>query len=59
MQITFEFLKVQCGVCLLVTTMNCAKMNKPIEMSFGAGTRTDPRNHVLGGAWLPQGKEQI
>ena len=32
------------SVCLLVTTVSCAKTAKPIEMSFGMWTRVSPRN---------------
>jgi len=33
-------------VCVLVTTVNCAKMDERIEMMFGVLTRASPRNHV-------------
>jgi len=36
-------------VCLLVTTVSCAKAAEPIEMSFGMWTGGGPRKHVLGG----------
>jgi len=36
-------------VCLLVASVNPAKMIKPIKTRFGVWTWVDPRNHVLGG----------
>ena len=38
-------------ICLLVTTISCAKKAEPIEMQFG--TQVGPRNHVLGGGLDP------
>ena len=35
-------------VCLLVTTMSCAKMAEQIKMLLGLWTWVAPRNHVLG-----------
>ena len=35
-------------MCLLVTTVSCAKTAEPVEMPFGVWTRVGPRNHVLG-----------
>jgi len=46
-------------VCLLVTTVSCAKTAEPIEMPFGgrADLRgVDSGNHVLGGSWTPPGE---
>jgi len=37
------------SVCLLGTTMSCAKTDEPIEMPFGVRTQMGPKNHVLGG----------
>jgi len=37
------------SVCLLVTTVSCAKADKPIEMPLGTRTRVGTRNDVLGG----------
>jgi len=34
------------SVCLLVSTMSCAKTAEPIEMPFGAWTRVSPTNRV-------------
>jgi len=34
-------------VCLLVTTMSCAKTDEPIEMPFVLWARVGLRNHVL------------
>jgi len=45
---------VRLYVCLLVTTVSCAKSAEPIEMPFGLWTQVGPRNHVLSGAWIPQ-----
>ena len=36
------------SVCLLDTTVTCAKAAKPIEMSFTLWTRVGASNHVLG-----------
>jgi len=35
-------------MCLLVTTVSCAKTAEPVEMPFGVWTRVGRRNHVLG-----------
>ena len=47
------------SVCLLVTTMICAKTSEPIEMLFGVWTRGGPRNHILldGGCTLAAADE--
>jgi len=37
------------SVCLLVTTMSCAKTAEPVEMPFNLSTGVDPKNTVLGG----------
>jgi len=36
------------SVCLLDTTMSCAKTAEPIEKTSGLSTRVGQRNHVLG-----------
>ena len=47
------------SVCLLVTTVSCVKTAEPVEVSFDIWTQVDQRNHVLGGAQIPQGKGQF
>jgi len=41
-------------VCLLVTTLSCAKAAEPIDMPFGVWTRVGPRNHASGEAEIPK-----
>ena len=40
-------------LCLLVTTVGCAKTAERIEMPFAVGTRVGPRNIVLDGGPIP------
>ena len=40
-------------MCLLVTTVSCAKTAKPIEVPFGLWAQVDPWNHVFGGGPNP------
>jgi len=46
-------------VCLLVTFVSPAKMDKQIEMLSGWVTLVGPRNHVLDGIQIPQGEGAI
>jgi len=46
------------SVCLLVSTVSCAKTDELIEVPFGVWTRVGPINHVLDGvADRPREKE--
>ena len=50
------------SVCLLDTTMSCAKMAEPVKMPFGVWTRVGPVNHVVTyyvGAWILPGEGAI
>ena len=57
--VTDVFRGLYLSVCLLVSTMSCAKTAELIEMSFATWTRVGPKNHVPDGGRIPHGKGYI
>ena len=51
--VTDVFRGLYLSVCLLVSTMSCAKTAELIEMSFATWTRVGPKNHVPDGGADP------
>ena len=50
---------VLCSVCLLVSTVSCARTAELIEVPFGICTWVGLRNHILGGGLDPPGEGAI
>ena len=48
-----------CCTVLGENTVSCRETADPIGMAFGLWTWVSQRNHELGGAWIPRGKEQV
>jgi len=47
------------SVCLSVTIVSPAKTAELIEMPFGMWTRVSPRDYVLDGLQIPNGKQRF
>jgi len=50
---------LMCEICLLVTTMSCAKTAEPIKIPFALRSHVGATNRVLVGIHIPHGKGQF